>query len=121
MNTKSAGLLMVVVGLMVGGFVLLIANFVLDPVPIAAGPAFGLGALGFLFMRANPEKIVIGLATTGAAIGVIIHRGWHLSGQSPAPEESLIQHLAIEGLIGLAAALVALGATGLILRIFEER
>ena len=117
----STNVFPVLVALIAGGLVLLAANIIMDPVPVSAGPAFAGGVAGFFFMRAEPQRLVINLAVIGAAIGLLIHRSWHLSGQNPPPAEGLIQHLGVEGLIGLFAALLALAVMGLVLRLFEER
>ncbi len=118
---RSTNFFLVFIALIAGGSVLLAANIIMDPVPVSAGPAFAGGAAGFFFLRAQPQRLVINLAVIGATIGLLIHRNWHLSGQNPPPAEGLIQHLGVEGLIGLFAALLALAVTGLVLKLFEER
>lgn len=121
MADRGVNIFLVLVALIPGGLVLLAANIILNPVPVSAGPAFILGAAGFLFMSKQPQRWVINFAIVGAAAGLLLHRSWHTSGQSSPPEEGLVQHLAVEGLIGLFAALLALAVMGLLLRLMEER
>jgi len=109
------------VGLVVGGLVLFAINLEMDPVPVAAAPAFAAGAIGFLIMRPKAHRLVINLAIVGALVGVYIHYGWHADGSSPPPPEGLFRHLVVEGFIGLFAALFALLVAGLVLRFLERR
>ena len=120
---KSGGIKFVVnfASLIAGIAVLVIANISMNPVPVSAAPAFGVGAVGFFLLRNDTARLVITLAVVGAAIGLVIHRDWHMTGRSPAPETGILEHLAIEGLIGLFVGLLALAASGLIIRFFEER
>ena len=93
----------------------------MDPAPVAALTAAGMGAIGFMVMRPKAHQLVINLAMLGAIIGAGIHRSWHVSGSSPPPEEGLWQHLAVEGLIGLFVALASLAVAGLVLKMLEQR
>ncbi len=121
MAPRKTDIVRITLGLVAGGVTLFIINFLMDPVPVAAGPAFALGAVGFMIMRPKAQQLVINLAAVGALIGIYIHRGWHLNGQSPPPEEGLYQHLAVEGLMGLFAALASLLVAGILLRFLEQR
>jgi len=110
-----------VMGLIAGGLSLFVINLVMDPVPVAAGPAFVAGAVGFFFMRNDTTFLVVVMAAVGAAIGAAIHRNMHLSGSSPVPPEGLLQHVTLEGFTGYLAALGALLAMGLVMRLLERR
>jgi hypothetical protein len=110
-----------VMGIIAGGLALFVINLLMNPVPVAAGPAFVAGAIGYFFVRSNPVKLVLMLAAGGASIGVMIHRNMHLSGSSPLPPGGLLQHLATEGLFGYVAALAALLVMGLVMRVLERR
>jgi len=93
-------------------------NRVFDPLPVAALPTFLMAGLVILW-RGWPGLVPVTLAgAAGAIAGVIIHANWHLSGHSPPPDEGLLAHLAGEGLLGYAAALLALlpSAASLLLR-----
>lgn len=96
-------------------------NLLLDPVPVAAGPAFILGAVCLLFPALDRKQHITNLAAlAGAFMGIYIHRGWHLSGQSPPPAEGLVRHVFYEGLIGFLVALLALGIAVIVLRRFRN-
>jgi hypothetical protein len=100
-----------------GGLVLWLLNLLLDPVPVAAGPAFVLGAACLLIPALDARRWILTVAATaGAVAGALVHRGWHLSGQSPPPAEGLVPHVLTEGLVGLLAALLALGVAVFVLR-----
>lgn len=118
---QRTDLLRMLLGAVAGGLTLFVINLVMNPVPVAALPAFILGALGFVFMSTALQVWVTNLAAIGAVAGVFIHRGWHVEGSSPPPAEGLLTHLAVEGLIGLVAALLALAVMGLALRFLEQR
>jgi hypothetical protein len=121
MAPRKTDIVRMILGLLAGGVTLFVLNFIMDPVPIAAGTAFALGAVGYLVMRPKAHQLVINLALVGALVGIYIHRGWHVSGSSPPPAEGLWPHLAAEGAIGLFAALLSLAAAGLVLKFLEQR
>jgi hypothetical protein len=107
--------------LVAGGLLLVILDRVMQPAPVAALPAFLLGAVAYFLSR--PGRVlanVLAASFVGATAGMLIHRQWHVTGQSPAPEEGLINHLAHEGLIGLAAAWLCLGAIVLAARLLRR-
>lgn len=67
-----------------GGLVLWLLHLALDPVPVAAGPAYALGAACLLFPTFDRRGRVLNLAALiGAGAGVLVRRAWHLAGQSP--------------------------------------
>lgn len=92
---------------------LVVLDRIMSPVPVAALPAFILGAAAYFISRpARVLQNVLAASAIGAIAGTLIHRQSHLTGQSPVPAEGLLNHLAMEGLIGLVAALVCLAAIG---------
>lgn len=118
---SRSDLLRMLMGIIAGGLVLFAFNLYFNPVPIAAAPAFALGVLGFLRLGPGTWPWVGNLAAVGALVGIFIHRGWHIEGSSPPPAEGLFSHLATEGLIGLAAALISLGVVAAVLKLLESR
>ena len=121
MTRQRTDLLRTLLGAAVGGMVLFGIHLAMNPVPIAAGPAFVLGMLGFLRIQVGTWTWVVYGALAGTAIGLYIHRGWHIEGSSPPPAEGLWPHLAMEGAMGLGAAAIALGAMALVMRLLESR
>lgn len=99
-----------ILALLTGSAVLWASNALLDPVPVAAGPAFGLGAAAMLRPRGGKLRTILGWTATGTLLGIAVHGYWHAEGSSPPPAGSLALHLLAEGAVGLAAALLALAA-----------
>ena len=118
---RKTDTLRILLGLAAGGLTLFTIHFFMDPAPITALTAAGLGAVGFMVMRPNAHQLVINLAMLGTIIGVGVHRSWHVSGKSPPPAEGLWTHLLVEGLIGLFVALACLAVAGLVLKMLEQR
>ena len=93
---------------------MVILDRIMQPVPVAALPAFVLGAVAYFLSRpARVMQNVLAASFVGAIAGIFIHRQWHLAGKSPQPAEGMLNHLALEGLIGLVAALICLGLISL--------
>ena len=79
-----------------GGLCLAVLDRVMNPVPVAALPAFVLGAAAFFLSR--PARVLANVsaaAAVGAIAGMLIHRQWHITGQSPPPAEGLLNHLVV--------------------------
>lgn len=105
-----------------GGALLVILDRVMQPAPVAALPAFVLGAAAYYFSR--PARVAANVSVAvaiGAMAGMFIHRQWHITGQSPPPTEGLLNHLAHEGLVGLVAGLACVGVAALVERAFQRR
>jgi hypothetical protein len=106
--TTEQGWAIRLAALVVGAVVLWLLNVWLDPVPVAAGPAFVLAGC-LVFWKGWPglgrTAITAGL---GALTGVLLHASWHWRGQSPSPEEGFWVHLLWEGVLGFCAAMLAL-------------
>ncbi|MEM1411747.1 MAG: hypothetical protein AAGH19_05245 [Pseudomonadota bacterium] len=99
-------------GVLIGVAALWLANQVMQPVPLSAGGAFAAGALILFAQCFRPLKtgyVALG-ALAGAVPSLWVHRRWHLEGISPPVEGSLLAHVLGEWLLGLAVALVCLGA-----------
>ena len=92
---------------------LLVADRLLQPVPVPAATAVAAGLLAVWLGRRTAIWAIAGLFP-----GVGLHTYVHSSGGSPPPEEGVVAHLALDGLYGLIVAapillLVTLLAKGL--------
>lgn len=110
-----------VLGVLAGAACLWFANLLMQPVPVSAAGAYAAGATVLLASALRPLRT--GYVALGALAGALpafwVHRAWHVSGRSPAPESSLLAHVLGEGLLGLAVALVCLGLAVLAWRRFS--
>ncbi len=90
--------------------ILVVANVLLDPVPLTALLAWALG-LALCWIAASRPIIaaVIG-SIAGAALGAVLHFFVHDSGRSPAPVEGLPEHLLLDAGTGLLCGIAALAA-----------
>ena len=102
--------------ILAGISVLWLLDLLMQPVPVAAGPAFLLAIALLLWKGGQNARIAFLVAGVGAVAGVFVHTTWHWTGQSPKPAGGLWAHLAWEGLLGYAAAVLALLPSVAILR-----
>lgn len=99
---------------------LLVADRVLQPVPVPAATA-ALGGLIGMWLDRPARSSWIG---PGLVVGLLAGVGWHLyvhlSGGSPPPFESLAAHLARDGGIGLAVAVPVVVIVLLVSRLLSK-
>lgn len=91
----------VVIGAL-AAILLLLADTILQPVPIPAGTAL-LGGVLALWFRPSGIWVVVGWVAGGLA-GAGIHVSAHLGGRSTIPEAGLTTHVTLDVLGGLAVA-----------------
>ena len=104
-----------------GLLVLILANLVLDPVPVTAATVW-IGALALSWIVVNrPGRAAVIGGVVGALAGACVHLYSHLVGQSTEPPEGLALHVLAEGAIGLLVGSLALLASRARLLLRERR
>lgn len=98
-----------------------LADRLLQPVPIPAATAAVGGLLGLWLGRG----LGWGRVGIGVGVGMVLGAAWHghahWSGQSTPPAEGLAAHLAVDAAIGFAVAVPALGLALAVRRWLEGR
>lgn len=95
-----------IISIVVSLILLIVANYLMQPVPLSAA----LAVLGGMVLRFfNKSRLGLSLAML---LGMFCAMAWHYyqhnSGQSTAPVEGLLWHLFSDGLIGYVVAVAIL-------------
>lgn len=88
------------------------------PVPAATGALGGLLALWLTHRR----RLIFssGAVVLGTLVGMGFHLRMHVTGRSTQPPEGLANHIAIDGVEGLAVAVVIIGTVTLATLLLER-
>lgn len=100
---------------------LLLADMILQPVPIPAGVSV-LGGLLAMWLKSEARALWVaaGLAI-GGVFGMGIHLYVHLAGRSTVPEEGIPTHVAADGVRGLMVGALVISVVILVTRIVRSR
>jgi hypothetical protein len=113
-------LLRIAVTSVVAAVLLLLADTILQPVPIPAGMAV-LGGLLAVWFRSEARTlwVTVGLVI-GGLIGTGAHLFMHLTGGSTVPEEGVVAHVAADGIRGFAVGGIVILLVALVARLLPS-
>ena len=97
--------------ILAGVAALWVANFLLNPVPLAAALAWALGLLLFWLLGSRSLRWASVGVLSGVALGATVHLSAHHTGRSAVPPEGLFMHVLWDATIGLTVGLIALAAS----------